>query len=82
MKCKMCYLTQNGNTSFDHVDIPNYTKQITTVLDFYQKNRIQTANRCNINFMARGEPLANKFVINQYPQLYDVMAERPALNTV
>jgi 23S rRNA (adenine2503-C2)-methyltransferase len=75
MKCKMCYLTQNGNTSFDHVDIPNYTKQITTVLDFYQKNRIQTATRCNINFMARGEPLANKFVINHYPQLYDAMTE-------
>ncbi len=75
MKCKMCYLTQNGNTSFDHVDIPTYTKQITTVLDFYQKNRVPTASRCNINFMARGEPLANKFVINQYPQLYDAMTE-------
>ncbi|RYE12592.1 MAG: hypothetical protein EOP34_10540 [Rickettsiales bacterium] len=30
------------------------------------------ATRININFMARGEPLANKYVIKNYAQIYDL----------
>lgn len=79
MKCEMCWLTATGQDNFDHVDIPTYRSQLESVLSDYRKHSLtQTATRCNVNFMARGEALANKFVINQYPRLYDTLAETTA----
>jgi 23S rRNA (adenine2503-C2)-methyltransferase len=73
--CKFCWLTQNNQTSFDHASISDYEMQLQTILskvppkdnEFICNYKI----RVNVNFMARGEPLANKSVINEYPSLYD-----------
>ena len=73
MGCKFCYLTQQNQTSFDHVDINGYKQQLSFSLRHYKEQEDQKANRINVNFMARGEALANKFVINNYPHLYDEM---------
>ncbi len=74
MKCRMCFLTQNKDFTMDHVDIKTYASQINTILSYYKADvEDQSAVRCNINFMAKGEALANKNVVNRYPELYDAM---------
>lgn len=75
MGCKFCFLTNQSQTSFKHSSLDSYMMQIQTVLDHYIKQTVihpdETAKRVNINFMARGEPLANKIIVNQYQKFYD-----------
>ncbi len=69
MGCKFCYLTQQKQTTFDHVSPADYGAQIKLVMDHYNslvKEGSQPLTRININFMARGEPLANKYIINEW----------------
>lgn len=84
MGCAMCHLTHNQDTSMKHVDIPTYLLQIQTVLDHYKKvtsdgipenEREEPAsdNRCNVNFMSKGDALANKNMVFKYPELYKGM---------
>jgi len=77
MGCLFCHLTQNNDITMNHVDIPTYGKQIRTVLNHYKKqvdvyNSVK-ATRCNINFMSKGDALANKYVVNEYDKLYNEM---------
>ncbi|AYV78793.1 MAG: putative Fe-S-cluster redox enzyme [Edafosvirus sp.] len=75
MGCKFCWLTQQNQTNFNHASIADYSHQLNTVLSGVPKLKdpyiLNKDIRININFMARGEALANKSVINNYPQLYD-----------
>jgi len=69
MGCKYCYLTQQNQTYFDHATTAKYMEQFKLVLDYY--DRAETpVEKIHINFMARGEPLANKTIINNYSELY------------
>ncbi len=73
MGCQFCYLTQQKQTSFDHVDIQGYRRQLSFALRHYMREVARgapRANRVNVNFMARGEALSNKWVVNHYPKLY------------
>lgn len=76
MGCQMCFLTQLNQVWFNHATLEEYKQQFDKILDYYDQNNEQTAERVNVNFMARGEPLANKFVINAYPELYLQFEER------
>jgi adenine C2-methylase RlmN of 23S rRNA A2503 and tRNA A37 len=118
MGCKFCYLTQQNQTTFDHVTVEKYVDQFKTVINYYgdrlhpkkdvktmlnierlrkyvahhtpiygsndpfvvravntlkQEEEelipIESASRMNINFMARGEPLANKYVVNEWSKI-------------
>lgn len=75
MGCTFCWLTQSNQTNFDHVNIFEYANQLDTVLSNVPEKDINLMNskdvRVNINFMARGEAMANKFMINKYQQVYD-----------
>jgi 23S rRNA (adenine2503-C2)-methyltransferase len=76
MGCLMCHLTHNEDITMNHVNIPTYLHQIRTVLNHYAETSSgQTANRCNVNFMAKGDALANKYLVNQYPELFNGMKE-------
>jgi len=79
MGCKFCWLTQQNQTNFNHSSIQDYSHQLSTVLSGVPKITDQiTPNkdiRINVNFMARGEALANKSVINSYPKLYDQLLQ-------
>jgi adenine C2-methylase RlmN of 23S rRNA A2503 and tRNA A37 len=72
MGCKFCWLTQSGQKSFKHLTIDDYVYQLDTVLsdvpDLIEKRK---DIRININFMARGEVMANKHAIGNYKLLYD-----------
>lgn len=73
MGCKFCHLTQNNDTQMNHVDIPTYLSQIRTVLEHYKIQPTPKANRCNINFMSKGDAMANRHLVNNYPELYEEM---------
>ena len=82
MGCKMCYLTQLGQTSFNHSTHHDYEKQFDQVLSYYDKNGEERAKKVNCNFMARGEPLANKTVVNEYDQLFETLDRRASLSNL
>jgi 23S rRNA (adenine2503-C2)-methyltransferase len=86
MGCKFCWLTNQNQTTFKHSDLDSYMLQINTVLSHYQEqvrlNPGEKASRLNVNFMARGESLANKIVINDYPTFYDRVAEATKENNL
>lgn len=74
MGCRQCHLTQMGDVDFKHVDINTYNDQLKLALDHYKEYYSDKGiTRCNINFMAKGEALANKYVVNSYSELYDVL---------
>lgn len=71
--CRFCHLTQTGQTDFDEVDLKQYIEQAETVLKFYQEKvscgKILPAQKVHFNFMARGEPLANSYVLKENSSL-------------
>ncbi|BCS83538.1 putative Fe-S-cluster redox enzyme/ribosomal RNA large subunit methyltransferase [Cotonvirus japonicus] len=75
MGCGQCWLTNTKQTSFHHATIDEYDQQLNIVLDHAKS--IDGSNsdkvRVNINFMARGEALANRYVVNQYKVLHDTL---------
>jgi 23S rRNA (adenine2503-C2)-methyltransferase len=79
MGCGFCHLTAQGRTSFDHVPISLYRRQLELVLRHYASLSPGTpgspaAQRVNVNFMSTGEALANTNVINKYPELHNTLA--------
>ena len=79
MGCKFCWLTQQKQTHFDHVTIDLYDEQLKTILSNIPESDKQSypvnKTRINMNFMARGEALANKYVIKSFPKLHDKLME-------
>ena len=72
MGCKFCWLSQQQQTAFKHVPIwgpGSYIDQLDTILQNSHKNDINRDVRVNVNFMARGEPLANKNIITSWTEL-------------
>jgi 23S rRNA (adenine2503-C2)-methyltransferase len=78
--CKFCHLTTTGQTSFVHVDNFGYQHQSQIVLSYYQgqveHGQAEPARKVHFNFMARGEPLANPFMINQGDEIIAGLAAR------
>ena len=73
MNCKFCWLTQQKQTEFKHLSNQDYESQVdlllTEIASIPQKLP-KDHIRININMMARGEPLANKNIINHYSDFY------------
>ncbi len=58
--CRMCHLTATRQTQFTNLDLSEFVSQFETVLTHYQRDI--PAETVHLNFMARGEPLANPTV--------------------
>lgn len=63
--CRMCWLTATGQTDTRDVTMEEYFEQAEQVFEHYSdmfRNNVvgSSATRVHFNFMARGEPLANK----------------------
>ena len=75
MACKFCWLTASKQVTFEQVDIPTFVSQLEHVLNHAQTVDVDEEKRknvrININMMSRGEALANKFIVNQYPNFYE-----------
>lgn len=76
--CRFCHLTQTGQTDFTHVTIEQYLQQAKDVLNYYKtegKYKQGVAEKVNFNFMARGEPLANKYLRENAKLLFSELAK-------
>lgn len=82
MACKMCHLTQLNQTMFSHSSIFEYIDQIDLILKHYDVNSEKFASRLNVNFMARGEPLANKNIIKNYKKLYEELDNKSQIRNL
>ena len=60
--CRMCHLTATGQTQLRDATFSELIEQAETVLEHYRREG-QPARRVHFNFMARGEPLANRELV-------------------
>jgi adenine C2-methylase RlmN of 23S rRNA A2503 and tRNA A37 len=66
--CQMCHLTATKQTQFSNLDQSNFVSQFETVLSHYEKDT--PAQTVHLNFMARGEPLANTTITKTGTELF------------
>lgn len=62
--CRMCHLTQTAQTQMTPATVFNLLDQANAVLHHYRKN--PKADKVHFNFMARGEPLSNTYIRNNW----------------
>jgi 23S rRNA (adenine2503-C2)-methyltransferase len=68
--CQMCHLTATKQTQFDNCDQQNFISQLETVFAHYEHDSsLGSAKYMHINWMARGEPLANPTLIETSTEL-------------
>jgi adenine C2-methylase RlmN of 23S rRNA A2503 and tRNA A37 len=60
--CRMCHLTATGQTRLRDATVGEMLEQARTVLDYYRREA-PPARCVHFNFMARGEPLANRALV-------------------
>lgn len=76
--CRMCHLTQTGQTNDTDVDHDGIMEQIQ-VLDKYVKKNIDkiggNAPLVHLNFMARGEPFSNKQITTRMAELLERISQ-------
>jgi 23S rRNA (adenine2503-C2)-methyltransferase len=61
--CRMCHLTATGQTRLRDATAGEVIEQARTVLDHYRREA-PPARSVHFNFMARGEPLANRALLS------------------
>lgn len=61
LACRFCHLTQTGQTGFTPAGLWDMSNQLMRVLQHMDEERIRPP-RLHVNFMARGEPLANPHI--------------------
>ena len=72
--CKMCHLTATAQTQFKNADLVDFVSQYDTILRHYQMD--EPAPLVHVNFMARGEPLANPTVTETSTELLQALHQR------
>lgn len=65
--CKMCHLTATNQTQFKNCDMTDFIKQFEQVLSHYERET--PAKLVHVNFMARGEPMANPTITETSTEL-------------
>ena len=60
--CRMCHLTATGQTRLRDVTVSEMIEQAKTILAHYRREG-SPARTVHFNFMARGEPLANRALV-------------------
>lgn len=76
--CRMCWLTATGQTKLRDTTIEEYLQQAREVLEYYWK-QVQEgkpqADLVHFNFMARGEPLANKIFLDNADEILERLGD-------
>lgn len=72
--CRFCHLTATGQTTFSPVTPHLYWLQAKEVLNNLPKEALQ-AKTVHFNFMARGEPLANPYLVKEPSVIFDTLKE-------
>jgi 23S rRNA (adenine2503-C2)-methyltransferase len=71
--CRFCHLTATGQTKSDDIDLEGFMEQAVAVFSHYEKEA-QPAKKVHYSFMARGEPLANKFMLEEGDEILRSLA--------
>lgn len=77
--CRMCWLTQQGQTSTEQATLTDYVTQAVYSLNeakAFFGNKLP--NKIHFNFMARGEPMMNKVVTDDWEDLSNELLARAA----
>lgn len=73
--CRMCHLTQTGQTDMTPATIEDFVAQAHAALKMGEKRHTgQMANVVHFNFMSRGEPLLNPTIRTNFDELADQLA--------
>lgn len=72
--CTFCHLTATGQTSFVDSSHNDFTAQAIQIFKHYRKE-VTPAKYMHYNFMARGEPLANKILLNSGDELLSKLGQ-------
>lgn len=72
--CTFCHLTATGQTSFVDSSHNDFMAQAIQVFKHYRKEKT-AAKYMHYNFMARGEPLANKLLLNSGDELLSKLGQ-------
>lgn len=67
------YLLQIETVLEHYRKVTSVPSDLSADQDTPEKEREPLADRCNINFMSKGDALANKYLLLQYPVLYEGM---------
>lgn len=76
--CVFCHLTATNQTRFIDLTVADMLNQANLIFDEYAKDRDHTEIPAKIvhwNWMARGEPLANKHLINRSHELLSQLGQ-------
>jgi 23S rRNA (adenine2503-C2)-methyltransferase len=83
--CTFCHLTATGQTSFEDSTHNDFMSQALQVIHHYRRTllsarvvgnpRVVPAKRMHYNFMARGEPLANRVLLDSGDELLMKLAQ-------
>ena len=76
--CAMCHLTATGQTSFVHSDVDDFRRQAEQVCGEYAESvdkGAPEAQYMHYAFMARGEPLANRSMLNKSREVLNALGE-------
>jgi 23S rRNA (adenine2503-C2)-methyltransferase len=72
--CRFCHLTTSGQTQYIDVDPEGYVNQAKTVLQYYNSLEEKTKT-VHYNFMARGEALSNKHMVESSYSILSSLSE-------
>jgi len=72
--CRMCHLTATGQTALRDVTVDEYLEQADVVLDHVRTR--PPARVVHFNFMARGEPLASRVLVERADEVLDGLWQR------
>lgn len=67
--CTFCHLTATGQTSFVDSNHNDFMSQAIQIFKHYRDHRDLPVEYMSYNFMARGEPLANKILLDSGDEL-------------
>jgi adenine C2-methylase RlmN of 23S rRNA A2503 and tRNA A37 len=77
--CKFCHLTTTGQTSETDATMEEILEQAQYVYNHYQEmvqsGKEKSARVVHFNFMARGEPLSSKIILNHNEELFLKLSE-------
>uniref|UniRef100_A0AB39CCP4 RNA methyltransferase n=1 Tax=Pseudomonas phage RVTF4 TaxID=3236931 RepID=A0AB39CCP4_9VIRU len=76
--CRMCWLTATGQNKARDVTVDEYLQQAGQVMQYYAEQCRKggvPAKMVHFNFMARGEPLANKIFLDNADEVLERLAD-------
>ena len=74
--CRFCHLTATKQTMMRDATFSDYLAQVQEVLHTYQQRRkegLPAVSKIHVNFMSRGEALANQVLLHQGKELFLAM---------